>query len=85
MSALTRAIKNLFILEIDINHAIFSLLNLASTGKSRLMPNSPAMEDWQKEARKLELQGKQEQAANYPTKPYSSSPLRRGLFSMNHG
>ena len=60
--ALTRAIKNLFVLESDTAHPIFSLLGIAVAGQVKVNAQQSSMEDWQKEARKLELQGKQEQA-----------------------
>ena len=60
--ALTRAIKNLFVLESDTGHPIFSLLDIAVAGQVKVNAQNSSMEDWQKEARKLELQGKQEQA-----------------------
>jgi hypothetical protein len=60
--ALTRAIKNLFVLESDTGHPIFGLLDLAVAGQVNVDAQQSSMEDWQKEARKLELQGKQEQA-----------------------
>ncbi len=60
--ALTRAIKNLFVLESDTSHPLFGLLELAVAGQVKVNAQQSSMEDWQKEARKLELQGKQEQA-----------------------
>jgi GTPase SAR1 family protein len=60
--ALTRAIKNLFILESDTAHPLFGLLDLAIAGQVKVDAQQSSKEDWQKEARKLELQGKQEQA-----------------------
>ncbi|MGA8147434.1 MAG: UvrD-helicase domain-containing protein [Gallionellaceae bacterium] len=60
--ALTRAIKNLFILESDTTHPLFALLDLVAAGSVRVDAQQSSLEDWQKEARKLELQGKQEQA-----------------------
>jgi len=59
--ALTRAVKNLYIIESDTAHPLFGLLNL-TTGDAQVEVKQSSMEDWQKEARKLELQGKQEQA-----------------------
>ncbi len=59
--ALTRAIKNIYVIESDTGHALFSLLDL-SLGQARIEAKQSTLEDWQKEARKLELQGKQEQA-----------------------
>ncbi len=60
--ALTRAIKNLYIIESDTGHRLFTLLDLASDGKVNVETEESTLEEWQKEARKLELQGKQEQA-----------------------
>ena len=60
--ALTRAIKNLYIIESDTGHRLFTLLDLAIGGKVNVEAAQSSLEEWQKEARKLELQGKQEQA-----------------------
>ena len=60
--ALTRAIRNLYVVESDIGHPLFGLLGLAEGGAVKLESTKSTLEDWQKEARKLELQGKQEQA-----------------------
>jgi len=60
--ALTRAIKNLYIIESDTAHRLFSLLDLEVDGKVKVEAAQSSLEEWQKEARKLELQGKQEQA-----------------------
>lgn len=59
--ALTRAIKNIFLIESDTGHAVFGLLDL-NLGQTRIEARQSSREDWQKEARKLELQGKEEQA-----------------------
>jgi hypothetical protein len=60
--ALTRATRNLYVIESDTAHPIFGLLDLAVAGPVKLDARQSTHEDWQKEARKLELQGKQEQA-----------------------
>lgn len=60
--ALTRTIQNLYIVESDTAHPLFDLLDLAATGPMNIDARQSTQEDWQKEARKLELQGKQEQA-----------------------
>jgi len=60
--ALTRAVQNLFVIESDTGHPLFGLLDLASSGQVKVDATKSSMEDWQREARKLELQGKQEQA-----------------------
>ena len=60
--ALTRAISNLYVIESDTGHPIFDLLDLDIAGQMKVEATQSSREDWQKEARKLELQGKQEQA-----------------------
>ncbi len=61
--ALTRAVRNLYLIESDTAHPLFGLLDLtAGGGESQLEARQSSLEEWQKEARKLELQGKQEQA-----------------------
>jgi hypothetical protein len=60
--ALTRATANLYLVESDTGHALFGLLEVAAGGKARVEAAKSSLEDWQKEAAKLELQGKQEQA-----------------------
>lgn len=60
--ALTRAIRNLYIIESDVEHPLFGLLDLSTAAQLKVQAKQSTLEDWQKEARKLELQGKQEQA-----------------------
>jgi len=61
--ALTRAVKNLYLVESDLAHPLFGLLELSRAGGDpRLEPKQSSIEEWQQEARKLDLQGKQEQA-----------------------
>lgn len=62
--AMTRAVRNLYIVESDIHHPLLKLLGLL-TAQERitLTSESSNTEEWQREARKLELQGKVEQAA----------------------
>lgn len=61
--ALTRAVDNLYLVESDTAHPLFDLLGLAE-GEQQvpLAAKQSTLEDWQKEARRLDLQGKQEQA-----------------------
>jgi len=59
--ALTRAIRNVYVIESDSAHPLVGLLGL-SVGQLSVAAQKSTLEDWQKEARKLELQGKQEQA-----------------------
>ena len=61
--AITRAIENLYILEASEKHDIFQLMGLAKIQERvRLEEEVSSMEDWKEEARKLEMQGKREQA-----------------------
>jgi hypothetical protein len=70
--ALTRAVKNLYLIESDTAHPLFGLLDLAPAGQVTVETRQSTLEDWQKEARKLELQGKQEQA----------EAIRRGILKQ---
>jgi hypothetical protein len=49
------------VIESDTGHPLFGLLDMA-VGEVKVEAKQSTLEDWQKEARKLELQGKQEQA-----------------------
>lgn len=60
--ALTRAIRNLYLIESDREHPLLGLLGLSDCGALGLEAQRSSLEDWRKEARKLELRGKQEQA-----------------------
>jgi hypothetical protein len=61
--ALTRAIRNVYLVESDTRHPLLGLLDLQAGGDNvTVAAKQSTRDDWQKEARKLELQGKQEQA-----------------------
>jgi hypothetical protein len=61
--ALTRAVQNLYILEQDTGHPLFGLLELRTVlDKTSARTESSSSEDWKREARRLEAQGKDEQA-----------------------
>lgn len=61
--ALTRAIRNVYLVESDAGHPLLRLLDIAQAGAApKVEAQTSSMEDWQKEARKLALQGKHEQA-----------------------
>ncbi len=61
--AMTRAVKNLYLIESDTAHPLLGLLDVTVTGnRAPVEARQSSIEDWQKEARRLELQGKQEQA-----------------------
>ena len=60
--AMTRAVESLTIVESDPGHPLLSLLGL-KLGEARAAPaQASTKEEWAQEARKLELQGKEEQA-----------------------
>lgn len=61
--AITRAVSNLYIVESDQTHPLLSLLDLSRfTGEFTLKKQESTLQEWQQEAHKLALQGKQEQA-----------------------
>ena len=61
--AITRAVSNLYVIERSRKHELLELLDLTDfQQKVGMKDQASSMDDWQKEARKLELQGKQEQA-----------------------
>jgi len=61
--ALTRAIKNVYLIESDSGHDLLRLLDLqAGSDTVQVTAKTSSLDDWQKEARKLEQQGKLEQA-----------------------
>jgi len=60
---ITRAVKNLYVIETNKKHELLSLLGLTNFKQQSSVKNQQSSkEDWQKEARRLEMQGKQEQA-----------------------
>lgn len=74
--ALTRAIKNLYLIEADQNHPLLNLLDVkAGHGSAAVVQQKSSLEDWQMEARKLELQGKQEQADEIRRKILQFKPV----------
>jgi tRNA A37 threonylcarbamoyladenosine biosynthesis protein TsaE len=63
--AVTRSVSNLYIVESELKHPLMSLLDLSRfTGDLNLKKQESSLEEWQQEAHKLELQGKQDQADN---------------------
>ncbi|MGH8551001.1 MAG: ankyrin repeat domain-containing protein [Methylococcales bacterium] len=61
--ALTRAVRNVYLIESDSGHPFLQLMQVHSGDETvRVEAKASTLDDWQKEARKLELQGKQEQA-----------------------
>lgn len=61
--AMTRAVQNLYVVETNRKHDLLALLGLTDFKQNlQLKEQTSSAEDWQREARRLELQGKQEQA-----------------------
>ena len=61
--AITRAVKNLYVIEQRTKHRLLSLLELTDFQQDvKIKQQQSTQEEWQKEARRLELQGKEEQA-----------------------
>ena len=60
--AMTRAVQSLTIVEGDTGHPIFGLLGLQAGEAHTGATQASTKEEWAQEARKLELQGKDEQA-----------------------
>jgi ankyrin repeat protein len=89
--AVTRAIKNLYIFEPTQIHPLLNLLDLKnSERKFSLESESSSLEEWRREAHKLELQGKKEQAdeirstiLNYKKVPWQII-TNQGLLELSH-
>lgn len=61
--AVTRAVKNLYVIEKVRKHALLELLDLTHFRQSvQMTGHTSSLEDWQDEAQKLDKQGKQDQA-----------------------
>ena len=80
--ALTRATANLYLVESDTEHPLFKLLELTPAGQVRVDAKQSSLEDWQKEARKLELQGKQEQVDAIRRDILRQSPVPWPIFDQ---
>jgi hypothetical protein len=66
--AITRAVQNVYMVEAKVNQRAFDLLGLTPwDGSLNLEAQGSSLEEWRQEARKLELQGKQEQAEDIRT------------------
>ncbi len=61
--AITRGITNVYIIENNPNHRLFSLMGLTTrSGDIKVVSQVSTSGEWQEEAHRLELQGKNEQA-----------------------
>ena len=83
--ALTRAIRNVYLVESDTSHPLLSLLTLKpGTDKVDVEARESSLDDWQREARKLELQGKQEQADAIRQNILKEQPVPWTVFDEPH-
>jgi len=74
--ALTRAIRSVYLVESDSGHPLLRLLDIAQLNVPKnLAAQASSLEDWQKEARRLVLQGKQEQAEAIERMILKTSPV----------
>ncbi|MDX2303361.1 MAG: 3'-5' exonuclease [Microscillaceae bacterium] len=61
--AMTRAVKNLYVIEAQKKHALLDLLELTNFSEQvEFKEQNSSAEEWQREAHRLEMQGKTEQA-----------------------
>ncbi|EKY8362075.1 hypothetical protein RDV39_002800 [Salmonella enterica] len=60
--AMTRATRNVYLLESDPHHPLFSLLELQDRDQEEIRAEVSSREAWQQQARQLQQQGKDEQA-----------------------
>ncbi|AWP24753.1 hypothetical protein C4901_16695 [Acidiferrobacter sp. SPIII_3] len=60
--AITRAADSVYLVESDHNHPLLNLLDVQSRAAAPIVVPASSRDEWQKEAHKLELQGKLEQA-----------------------
>lgn len=61
--AMTRAVRRLYLVEADARHPLLALIGLEEAREPpQVASQASSAEEWQREARRLELQGKQEQA-----------------------
>jgi hypothetical protein len=74
--AMTRAMQTLLIVESEIDHPLFELLTVQQrTGDLVLDKDESSHEEWQREARRLELQGKTEQAEQIRREVLDTHPV----------
>ncbi|MBJ7312775.1 UvrD-helicase domain-containing protein [Rugamonas sp. CCM 8940] len=79
--ALTRAIRNVYLIESDSAHPLLGLLAIGQARTDeKIAAQASSLEDWQKEARKLALQGKQEQAEAIERMILQTTPVPWPVF-----
>lgn len=79
--ALTRAIRHVYWVESDTAHDLLRLLGLSVTGDQvRVSARASSREEWQREAHRLELQGKEEQAQAVRSSILKETPVPWPVF-----
>lgn len=78
--ALTRAIQRVYLVESDLRHPLLQLLDIMEGTTAQESGRDSSLEDWQKEARKLVLQGKQEQADAIERMILQTTPVTWPVF-----
>jgi hypothetical protein len=74
--AITRAVENLYVIEAAQRHPLLALLGLVETQRRSSAKNrESSREEWQREARRLELQGKTEQAQDIRERLLGAHPV----------
>lgn len=83
--AMTRAVQTLTLVESDVGHPLLALLGLQAGDAAAQTVRASTREEWAQEARRLQLQGKEEQAqairdAFLQHKPVPWTPWSRALI-----
>ncbi|WP_291426662.1 AAA family ATPase [Deinococcus sp.] len=74
--AVTRAVKRVILVENDIRHPLLPLLGVELGNEAeQLRVKKASRDDWEREARKLELQGKKEQARDIRRRILQQKPV----------
>ncbi len=82
--AVTRAVQKLYIIESDTGHRMMQLLGLGSPlDQLTMTAQQSSTEEWQAEARRLEMQGKQEQADEIKRSILKTQPVPWDRFTHN--
>ena len=74
--AVTRAVERVILVESDTRHPLLALLNVPLGNEAeQLNVRQASLDDWEREARKLELQGKKEQAGDIRRRILKQKPV----------
>lgn len=74
--AITRAVRNIYLIERTPGQRLFDLLDLRPSKEGlQLEKQDSSLDQWRKEAQRLELQGKEEQAENIRTRILKQKPV----------